>query len=124
MFLPEPPSGYGVDEVYPLVEAAVASDVAFARLWTLIEPTLWEMVDRPRFASHLAHTEESRTRIVAAVHDQLPASLPHYLDARRTNPRLPFWRWLNTVSKRIAISYDSYVSLTATRRRSARRLLV
>lgn len=115
------------DQLQRLVEAAAASDTAFARLWPHIEPVLWGMVDRPRFASHVAHTEDNRIRIVAAVHDQLTTNLQHYIDARRVNPRLSFWRWLNTIAKRIGISYATGVdpgSLTAARRHSQRRLLV
>ena len=111
-----------------LVEAAVAADdVAWQQLWHVLEPTLWDMVDRPRFASHLAHTEDSRQRIVTAIRTQLAADRCHqlqcYLDARRSNPRLGFARWLRTVAKRIAMSYASYdPPVEPVRRRSARRL--
>ncbi len=119
------------DQVQRLVETAAgsASETAWQRLWGVIEPGLWDMVDQPRFASHLAHTEESRRRIVHAIRTQLAAdryhSLQIYVEARRVNPRLSFVRWLRTFAKRVGMSYPSYDEPTAPMRRpSARRLLV
>jgi hypothetical protein len=110
-----------------LIQAASSDAHAWQRLWLVIEPALWDMVDRPRFASHLAHTEESRRRIVGAIRDQLVAERCHvlqqFLDARRINPRLGFSRWLRTVAKRIGLAYASYdVPAEPIRRRSARRI--
>ena len=118
------------EDLQRLVESAASDgDAGFASLWREIEPALWDMVDRPRFASHLAHTEDTRLRIMSAIHAQLAADrcryLQHYLDARRRNPSLGFRRWLQTVSKRIAMSYPSYDDgPSAVRRRSSRRILV
>jgi hypothetical protein len=110
-----------------LIRDASSDAAAWQRLWVVIEPQLWDMVDRPRFASHLAHTEESRRRIIGAIRDQLLADRCHllqqFLDARRINQRLGFARWLRTVAKRIGLAYASYdVPAEPARRRSARRI--
>ena len=115
-----------------LVESAAGGDpvdTAWLRLWALLEPELWDLVDRPRFASHLAHSEDSRRRIIGAIRTQLTADrcayLTHYLDARRVNPRLGFTRWVRTIAKRIGMSYATYderLALTTVRRKSARRI--
>lgn len=114
-----------------LVEAAAgcsADDPAWQTLWRWVEPQLWAMVDRPRFATHLAHTEPARQRIVTAIHARLVADRCHllqcFLDARRLNARLGFARWLRTIAKRIAMSYITReVPAAAVCRRSARRLV-
>ena len=110
-----------------LIQGASTDAAAWQRLWLVIEPQLWDMVDRPRFASHLAHTEDSRRRIIGAIRDQLAAEhcqmLQQVLDARRINPRLGFARWLRTVAKRIGLAYASYDRpAELVRRRSARRI--
>ena len=108
-----------------LIEAAGTSDSAWDRLWLAVEATLWDLVDRPRFASHLAHTEDSRRRIITAIRVQLAGDRCRaYLDARRLNPRLSFARWLRTLAKRIGMSYARYTTIAEVRRRSARRVLV
>ena len=111
------------------IEAAIgcaAGDPAWRWLWATIEPALWAMVDRPRFASHLAHTEDARRRIVTRVHAHLSADrgreLRRYLDARRLSPRLGFARWLHTVAKRLAMSYGTDDAAMPPVRRSAVRL--
>ena len=117
-----PPDVYELEE---LVLAASTDAAAWQRLWNVIEPTLWEMVDRPRFASHLAHTEGARQRIVTAIRAQLTADqLQRFIDARRLNPRLGFTRWLRTLAKRIGMSAASTVHGEPARRPSARRLRV
>jgi hypothetical protein len=115
-----------VYELEHLVEVACSDAAAWQRLWTVIEPQLWEMVDRPRFASHLAHTEDARRRIVTAIRAQLAATqLQRFVEARRVNPRLGFTRWLRTVAKRIGMSYASGADVgEPARRPSARRILV
>jgi len=120
-----------MEEVCALIEDAVAGGPsAWQRFWLAIEPGLWDLVDQPRFACHLTHREEGRTRIVGAIHDHLAADRCHhlqlYLDARRVSPQLGFARWLHATAKRIAMNYASYdvASPAPLRRRSARRLHV
>jgi hypothetical protein len=116
------------EQLQQLVAAAAETGgAAWQRLWRAVEPALWALVDRPRFASHLAHTEDSRRRIITAIHAQLAADhhrqLQLYLDARRISPRLSFTRWLRTIAKRIAMTYARYETpVTEVRRRSARRI--
>lgn len=110
-----------------LVEAAVASEAGWVQLWNTIEPQVWALVDRPRFASHLAHTEPARQRIVGAIYARLSADRCHllqrYLDAQHTSRGVRFGRWLRTTAKRIAMSYARYdAPPAAVRRRSARRI--
>jgi hypothetical protein len=117
------------DRLLRMVEAAAADvDGAWPRLWAWIEPQLWALVDRPRFACHLAHTEAARQRILTSIRTALAAhrchQLQRYLDARRINPHLGFVRWLRTFAKRIAIAYARYPDAEPVRRRSARRISV
>jgi plasmid stabilization system protein ParE len=89
-----------------MVEAAAAdAPGAWQRLWASIEPGLWALVDRPRFASHRAHTEDARRRIVTAIRTQLAMDRCHqlqrFLDSRRLHPHLGFERWLRAFAKRI-----------------------
>ena len=112
-----------------MVEAAAAdADGAWSRLWAWIEPDLWDLVDRPRFASHVAHTEASRQRIITSIRTLLSADRCHqlqqYFDARRSNPHLGFVRWLRRIAKRIGMAYASRPVSEPVRRRSARRITV
>ena len=113
------------DSLDQLVIAAARSDAGWRRLWAAIEPTLWSLVDRPRFASHLAHTEEARRRIITAIHAALQrGQLQSYLEARRIAD-LSFPRWLMVLAKRIAMTYARYAPPVAeVRRRSARRIRI
>ena len=93
--------------------AGTAADApAWRQLWRAIEPALWALVDRPRFASHVTHSADARRRIVGAIYARLVADdclqLQLYLSARRINPRLRFTRWLRTIAKRIGMSYSRY----------------
>ena len=114
-------------KVLRMVEAAAAdADGAWLRLWAWIEPTLWDLVDRPRFASHRAHTEDARRRIIAAIRTQLAADRCHqlqrYLDSRRLHPDLGFERWLRMFAKRVGASQANLEPAAPVRRRSARTL--
>lgn len=89
-----------------LVEDAArtpAGDPAWLRLWRVVEPAVWALVDRPRFASHLAHSADVRRRIVGTIHARLVFDIENYLRSRRINPRLHFMRWLRTLTKRIGM---------------------
>jgi hypothetical protein len=112
-----------------MVEAAAAdADGAWLRLWAWIEPGLWDLVDRPRFATHLAHTEASRQRIITSIRRHLEADRCHqlqrYLDARRVQRHFGFERWLRTIAKRIAMAYARHPASEPVRGRSARRITV
>ena len=97
------------DSFDQLVASAVGSDIAWQRLWQAVEPTLWALVDRPRFASHLGHTEGGRRRMIGAIHAQLQRrQLQAYLESRRINPRLSFARWLRVLAKRTAMRYARF----------------
>ena len=89
-----------------MVEEAAGGGDALQRLWRFVEPRLRALVGRPRFASHLAHTERARRDIVAQVRAAIgPTQLRRFLDTRRINPRLGFERWLRTLAKRIGWSH-------------------
>ncbi len=98
------------DEVETLVVAAAARDeAAWQRLWATIEPPLSRIIAQPRFLGRLGQREDDRRNIVVAVMGRLRADqfhrLQHYLEARRTNPRLRFLSWLRVVAKRVGIDY-------------------
>jgi hypothetical protein len=89
-----------------MVEDATSGGDAWRRLWQIVEPRLWALVARPRFASHLAHTQPARRRIVDAIRAAIgPTQLRRFLATRRINPRLGFERWLRTVAKRIGFGF-------------------
>jgi hypothetical protein len=113
MFARNRPSSSDVEEsqLQRLVERAVESDAGYQQLWRVLEPRLQAMVTQPRFASHLAHSEASRRRIIAAIKTQLSVDrlqlfVDRCVDGR--HPHKTFSRWLRTMAKRIAMSarYD------------------
>ena len=111
------------DQLLRMVEDAIDGGDAWRRLWRFVEPRLWNLVDRPRFASHLAHTERARQRIVTAIRAAIgPIQLRRFLDTRRLKPRLGFERWLRALAKRIAFAYASYERAEPARRSYGRQL--
>ncbi|MBA3503774.1 MAG: hypothetical protein M4D80_33315 [Myxococcota bacterium] len=98
------------EELEGLVVAAAAQDeVAWQRLWAVIEPPLSRIIAQPRFLGRLGQREDDRRNIVVAVMARLRADsfgrLQMYLDARTSNPRLRFLSWLRVVAKRVGIDY-------------------
>ncbi len=97
-------------ELERLVAAAAGADeVAWRRLWTVIEPALSRIIAQPRFLGRLGQGEDDRRNIVVAVMARLRADrfgrLRLYLEAQRGNPRLRFMGWLRVVAKRVGIDY-------------------
>lgn len=91
-----------------MVEDATDGGDAWRRLWRFVEPLLWRIVDRPRFASHLAHTRRAQQRIVAEVRAAIgPSQLRRFLDTRRIKRGLGFERWLRTLAKRIGFGHPN-----------------
>jgi DNA-directed RNA polymerase specialized sigma24 family protein len=94
----------------PLVDRVLAGDEgAWQLLWQATEPRLDALLRRPGFLGPLAKSEDHRKNIVVDVLGALRADgyarLRKYADARRENPRLPFFAWLTVVAKRMAIDY-------------------
>ena len=92
-----------------VVAAATQDEVAWQRLWAVIEPPLSRIIAQPRFLGRLGQREDDRRNIVVAVMGRLRAEnfarLQMYLDARKQNPRLRFLSWLRVVAKRVGIDY-------------------
>ena len=105
-----------------VVAVAGADEVAWQRLWRMIEPPLLRMVANPQFLARLGQREDDRRNIVVAVMARLRGDrfqrLRLYLDARRENPRLRFISWVRVVAKRVGIDYlrahPDYVRRTDT----------
>ena len=111
------------DQLLRMVEDATDGGDAWRRLWRFVEPRLWTLVDRPRFASHLAHTERARQRIVTAIRVAIgPTQLRRFLDTRRFHPRLGFERWLRALAKRIGFAYARYERAEPARRSYGRQI--
>lgn len=105
-----------------VVAVAGADEVAWQRLWRMIEPPLLRIVAQPHFLARLGQREDDRRNIVVAVMARLRSDtfqrLRLYLDARRENPRLRFMSWVRVVAKRVGIDYlrahPDYVRRTDT----------
>lgn len=105
-----------------VVAVAGADEIAWQRLWRMIEPPLLRMVAHPQFLARLGQREDDRRNIVVAVMARLRVDkfqrLRLYLDARRENPRLRFISWVRVVAKRVGIDYlrahPDYVRRTDT----------
>ena len=105
-----------------VVAVAGADEIAWQRLWRMLEPPLLRMVAHPQFLARLGQREDDRRNIVVAVMARLRVDkfqrLRLYLDARRENPRLRFISWVRVVAKRVGIDYlrahPDYVRRTDT----------
>src|SRR6266850_5966110 len=102
-----------MDEIDDLVAAAAGHDEqAWNTLWASIEPPLSRLLAQPHFLGSRDGFDDADTwrhHILAAVHARLRADrfarLHLYLDAKRANPRLRFWSWLQVVAKRAGFDY-------------------
>ena len=92
-----------------VVAVAGADELAWQRLWHMVEPSLLRIVAHPQFLARLGQREDDRRNIVVAVMARLRGDrfqrIRLYLDARRDNPRLRFITWLRVVAKRVGIDY-------------------
>ena len=94
---------------------AIVADVlagvgpAWQELWTAIEPRLRVILRRPGLLGRLARNEDDVGNIVVdvlgALQENHHSRLRSFVEAKRENPALSFWSWLNVVARRRAIDY-------------------
>ncbi len=89
--------------------AATGDEVAWERLWRMVEPRLDRELARPRFLGRLGQRQGDRAHLLAEIkarlRDRQFARLRVYGDARAEHAKLHFLGWLLVVAKRVGLEY-------------------
>ena len=98
------------EELEALVAAAAeGDDVAWRKLWAMLEPRLLALIRKPRISGRMGENEDDCrnivTEVMARLRDHDLRRLRRYLEARACNPSITFMPWLIVVTKRTAIDY-------------------
>jgi DNA-directed RNA polymerase specialized sigma24 family protein len=92
-----------------VAQAAAGDELAWKRLWGILETRLGQLLSRPHFLGPVAKREDDRRNIIVEVMSRLREREFHRLrlftTAHEKNPGLGFWTWLRVVTKRTGIDY-------------------
>lgn len=92
-----------------VLSAAAGDDLAWRRLWEVLEPRLLGLVRSPRFLGRLAVQEDDCRNVALAVMEHLGADdrrrLRRFAEAVGRDPSRRFWPWLVVVARRVGIDH-------------------